>query len=251
MPVIAKKLQHWHVLEQSKPHLIIPDVHHKTRLVDNIRAAHSGMPAIFIGDYFDDFHDTVYNMGATCKWLQTAFENPDDVFLLGNHCFAYLSYELGVRWGFCSGWTVAKQQVFHEHFPGDALLRRCRWMVQAQGWLISHAGLSNDLYRTFSKWKTTDEIFEWVSDAENALTAGVANAAFLAGRDRGGPQDVGGILWCDWESFEPIAGVKQMVGHTPGADVRFKKGSVCLDTHLRHYGLLEDGSLTVLESPSL
>ncbi len=118
--------------------------------------------------------------------------------------------------------------------------------MSSQEWLISHAGVSNDLYRTFSKRKTTDELFGWVNDAENALTAGLAHPAFLAGRDRGGPQAVGGILWCDWESFRPIPGIRQVVGHTPGSDVRFKKGSVCLDTHLRHYGLLEDGDLVVL-----
>ena len=228
--------------------LIIPDIHHKVGLVKSIRGVHPGTPAIFLGDYFDDFHDTVDDMRATCEWLKTALENPDDVFLLGNHCFAYLSYELGVRWGFCSGWTVAKQQVFHQYFPGDVLLRRCRWIVRSQNRLISHAGLSNDLYREFSKRKTAEEIFEWVNNAENALTAGVAHPAFLAGRDRGGPQSVGGILWCDWERFRPVPGIHQIVGHTPAEHVRYKKGSVCLDTHLRHYGLLEDGNLTVLES---
>jgi predicted MPP superfamily phosphohydrolase len=144
--------------------LIIPDIHHKTRVVNNIRAAHPGTPAIFLGDYFDDFDDTPENMSTTCEWLKTALKDPADVFLLGNHCFAYLSYEMGVRWGFCSGWTVAKQQVFHEYFPGDALLRHCQWAMRAQDWLISHAGLSNDLYRAFSKRKTVEESLEAVRE---------------------------------------------------------------------------------------
>jgi hypothetical protein len=84
------------MLDQTR--LIIPDIHHKTRVADNIRAAHPGIPAIFLGDYFDDFHDTVTDMRATCDWLRTAVEKTDDVFLMGNHCFAYLSYELGLRW---------------------------------------------------------------------------------------------------------------------------------------------------------
>jgi hypothetical protein len=36
------------------------------------------------------------------------------------------------------------------------------------------------------------------------------------------------------------------MGHTPGTEVRFRKNDVCLDTNLRHYGLLEDGKLTIL-----
>jgi hypothetical protein len=109
--------------EQSS--LVIPDIHHKTQVIDKIRAAHDGIPAIFLGDYFDDFGDTVADMRATCHWLRTALENTDDVFLLGNHCFAYLSYELGVRWGFCTGWTAAKQQVFHEYFHIFPAMRSC------------------------------------------------------------------------------------------------------------------------------
>jgi hypothetical protein len=232
----------------DQPRLVIPDIHHKVEAVNTIRRTHPGIPAIFLGDYFDDFHDTPAHMRATCQWLKAALEDPADQFLLGNHCFAYLSYELGVRWGFCSGWTLAKQQIFHEYFPADTLLERSQWMLQCQGWLISHAGLSNEIYRSFSKRKTSDEIFHWVADAGNALTAGVAHPAFLAGVDRGGPQRVGGILWCDWERFKPIPGIRQTVGHTPGMEVRYKTGNVCLDTHLAHYGLLENRNLTILPS---
>jgi hypothetical protein len=231
------------MLDQTR--LIIPDIHHKTRVADNIRAAHPGIPAIFLGDYFDDFHDTVTDMRATCDWLRTAVEKTDDVFLMGNHCFAYLSYELGLRWGFCTGWTAAKQQVFHEYFPGDKLLQRCRWFLCWQGRLISHAGLSNELYRSFSKRKSEEEISNWINDAESALTAGVAHPAFLAGQERGGPQRVGGIIWCDWKRFRPIPGIRQILGHTPADKVRRRKGSICLDTHLRHYGLLENGNLRI------
>ena len=230
----------------SQTHLIIPDIHHKIQIVEEIRQSHPGIPAIFLGDYFDDFYDTPDDMRATCRWLRNSLENTSDVFLIGNHCFAYLSYELGVRWGSCSGWTPAKHGVFHEYFPGDLLLRQCRWMVDCQDWLITHAGVSNDLYRAFSKRRSKDDIFEWVANAQNALLAGVAHPALLAGFDRGGSQKTGGILWCDWNSFRPIPQFRQILGHTPGNDVRFKRGDVCLDTNLKDYGLLEDGKLTIL-----
>ena len=32
------------------------------------------MPAIFLGDYFDDFDDRVEYMKATCRWLKEALE---------------------------------------------------------------------------------------------------------------------------------------------------------------------------------
>lgn len=127
-------------MSDNNARLIIPDIHHKVELAERIRGNHPGMPAIFLGDYFDDFDDTAADMEKTCKWLKSAVENRDDEFLLGNHCFAYLSYELGVRWGFCSGWTLGKQRVFHQYFPGDALLKPSAWILNCQSWLISHAG---------------------------------------------------------------------------------------------------------------
>jgi hypothetical protein len=227
--------------------LIIPDIHHKIDLVDRIRDNHPGVPAIFLGDYFDDFFDGPSQMEVTCRWLKRAIQSRDDTFLLGNHCFAYLSYELGVRWGYCSGWTVAKQQVFHRYFPAGALLQSCGWIIECQGWLISHAGITRALYRSFSKRNTSDDILQWIKDAELALMVGISHPAFLAGNDRGGPARVGGILWCDWGTFQPIKGLRQIMGHTPGKSVRYKRGDVCLDTHLHHYGLLENGGLTILE----
>ena len=116
------------------------------------------MHAIFLGDYFDDFYDTPAHMEVTCRWLKQAIGRGQDTFLLENHCFAYLSYELGVRWGYCSGWDVGKQQVFHRHFPGDTLLKSSAWTAHCQGWLISHAGLTRKLYRSFSKRNTSEEI---------------------------------------------------------------------------------------------
>ena len=80
----------------NQARLIIPDVHHKHQLVEKVRTNHLGTPAIFLGDY----------MKATCRWLKKVLENSDDEFLLGNHCFAYVSYELGLRWGFCTGWRA-------------------------------------------------------------------------------------------------------------------------------------------------
>jgi hypothetical protein len=226
--------------------LIIPDIHHKVERVERIRAKHPHVPAIFLGDYFDDFFDTTADMEKTCQWLQCAIGNEADTFLLGNHCFAYITFEMGVRWGLCSGWDPAKQQVFHEYFPGNSLLNAGAWTAQRQGWLISHAGITKKLFQSFSKRNVVQEIVDWVDTADLALRAGVMHPAFLAGAERGGGAKFGGILWADWNAFEVIRGIPQIVGHTPADEVRYKGTSVCLDTHLRHYGMLENGELTVL-----
>ena len=103
---------------------------------------------------------------------------------------------------------------------------------------------------------------------------------FNAGRARMGPAPVGGITWADfnWE-FQPTPGVNQMVGHTPGEQVKCKwlrhedtkprKGdwptyqkmleinpetsvhslSVCIDTQGKHYAVIEDGVVTIHDNP--
>jgi hypothetical protein len=53
------------------------------------------------------------------------------------------------------------------------------------------------------------------------------------GEDRGGLQKLGGPLWMDWDTFVPIPGINQMVGHSAGSEVRKKIGvksqNYCLD----------------------
>jgi hypothetical protein len=90
----------------NKAYLIIPDIHHKVGMVERIRANHPGMPAIFLGDYFDDFYDTPAHMEVTCRWLKQAIGRGQDTFLLGNlfrlsllrvGCSLGLLFRLGCR----------------------------------------------------------------------------------------------------------------------------------------------------------
>ena len=63
-------------------------------------------------------------------------------------------------------------------------------------------------------------------------------------------QAFGGVFWCDWRYLPYTPGVKQIVGHTRGHDVRKRADETrcCLDTHLRHYGVLDGyGNLVVKE----
>jgi len=72
-----------------------------------------------------------------------------------------------------------------------------------------------------------------------------------AGMDRDGPQPFGGPLWMDWSSLTPIPGINQVVGHTPGRDVREKmkrrSRNYCLDVgNSSVAALLVDGKLEIL-----
>ncbi len=60
----------------------------------------------------------------------------------------------------------------------------------------------------------------------------------------------------DWDEFEPIEGLNQLVGHTRGKTVRQKKAMFsenwCADTHLNHFLQIDDeGQVIVHEIKDL
>ena len=57
--------------------------------------------------------------------------------------------------------------------------------------------------------------------------------------------DCGGIVWCDYEEFEDLPGVKQIFGHTAEEFVRQTNQHICIDTYLRHYAIYEDGVMRI------
>ena len=62
---------------------------------------------------------------------------------------------------------------------------------------------------------------------------------FQVGFSRGGSNDVGGPLWCDYDEFVDILGINQIFGHTPNHIVRHHKTKnsehYCIDIKLNHY----------------
>ena len=80
----------------------------------------------------------------------------------------------------------------------------------------------------------------------------VCDPIFGAGADRGGSQGIGGPLWMDWDNLVPIAGINQIVGHTPGSEVREKRTTAsrnyCLDVgNGLVAAILANGKLKILE----
>jgi hypothetical protein len=224
--------------------LIIPDIHHKTWIVDEILMNERFDAAVFLGDYFDDFNDTIEDARQTAEWLRAHIGTPEFTFLYGNHDLPYRFPMPGLN---CAGFSIDKWQAIVPVL-NEELWEGFQLHAWIDGWLLSHAGW-NTRFADANGQVHPGWIDEHCKDCLQELSEGRMHPLAAAGRSRGGRQAVGGVTWQDWRELQPIPGLRQVVGHTPGLEVRYKEAqdgaAICLDTHLRHIGFLENGEFTV------
>lgn len=129
-----------------------------------------------------------------------------DVLLIGNHEYPYL-------WGpvFRGFWSDPEVEQVVFSLPYEA--------AYSDGeFLVTHAGLTN----TWQRWNPValegaDAAARWLNELWRGPDDwGIFDAI---SHRRGGNHRSGGILWADW-SERKAAGIRQVVGHTPGDDVR-------------------------------
>jgi hypothetical protein len=221
--------------------LIVPDIHTQhtkaQRIIDYVGAD----KVVFLGDYFDNFHDTPEMNFNTTIWVTNRMEqHPEDQFLLGNHDVPYV-------WGleFCSGFSIEKAAAIDATGEVQRLRNNLKLFTLVDEILISHAGLTNALVpKNHEK-----DLMNWLSrectKAKFNMKEGVSHWTIAPGLDRGGYALYGGLTWCDWNNFKPIKGIKQICGHTKGYLPRYLDGNHCIDTALKHYALIEDGLVSI------
>jgi hypothetical protein len=228
--------------------LIIPDVHHRTAVADQIMAAEPADEVYFLGDYLDDFHDTPAQARSTAEWIRRQIEAGHRL-LWGNHD---LPYGFLPRRHDCPGYTPEKAEAVHKVMTPDHWRALRLWYIipdKPRPWILSHAGIE----RPWIGAAADPVSFLHTLQAE-ALEALYENGGshplfYYCSAARGGPDPYSGPLWMDWGDFRPIAGLNQIVGHTPlrNPDQYSREESTnwCIDTHLKHYAVLDNGTLSI------
>lgn len=210
---------------------IISDIHENIWGLEKIlKQAGNVDHYVFTGDWVDRHHNQLGNLEATMQWLKDHKDDEDKTFLLGNHDLNYL--RIHKPWAKCSGYSWQKESQID-----PLLFRNFKLTTEVEGWTLSHAG--------FYDAKFIDKRCE---QALTALWRGEFHPLLGAGWARGGDQALGGCLWMDWNyEFQPVDGLKQIVGHTVGKEPRWKGDNLCLDTQLKHYAIIEDGAVKTYE----
>ena len=141
--------------------LVIGDIHQKIDQVEKIISDWTDQ-IIFIGDYFDDFNDTVEDARRTAQWLKQSLQRPNRVHLMGNHDYNYRIRPPGAY--YCTGFTLEKYEAINlelsisdwkmiKYFHHEKDDTTTYW--------FSHAGLGGAVH---------------LIGTESALTAGIAGS---------------------------------------------------------------------------
>lgn len=208
--------------------LIIPDIHTRFGLAEAIIEKEKCDEVVFLGDYFDSFGDNYEIAHQTAEWLKESMQKENRIHLIGNHDLSYADPQRHM----CAGYEATKDHAIAK--VGIVWEQLWRW-VWIDDWLLTHAGLSNEFYKMYSK--DNEDIQKFLSrmyyekETEETL---YSVSAF-----RGGYDPSAGILWCDWREFEEIPKLKQMFGHTVGDIVRHRNNNYCIDTALNNYAVYD------------
>jgi hypothetical protein len=238
--------------------LILPDIHHHTERADRIIKAEPVDQIIFLGDYFDDFHDTALTAKNTALWLKDSLTKPNRIHLMGNHDLPYRYCNPFIS---CSGYTSEKDDAINRVLNASDW-DKLEFYTFVDGWMLSHAGLDNWLLR--SKRVSVENVEEYLKiENARALKAGHSRQNhwfFQCGRARGGMNETGGLMWCDANrEFTPTAGLKQIFGHTPQFNASLNKyyprlideTNLALDTTGQCYAIMRNGEVTIKEYKNL
>jgi len=221
--------------DDRKPTIVVGDIHGVYEIVDAVLAL--DQPVVFIGDYLDSFDRSIEDQFKAVTKVLRAVEDGRAVALKGNHEASYL--EPSMR---CSGYNPKLQALLDSDFDkGRTVKKAIEHLLKpyhfAEGFLISHAGVSNNVL----KW-TNIGLQEYLDNGQFGDI----------GWARGGSSRVGGLFWCDWdEEFVPVPEQPQIVGHSRrvGNVIGVKGNSYCIDV-LEHNNPLKtvveikDGQLT-------
>lgn len=192
--------------------LVIGDIHTHYEKAERIIKKFNDYKIIFVGDYFDQFNDTVVDNECTAEWLKSSLENPNRIHLKGNHDEHY-DPRVNI---FCSGYTGDKKKAINNVLSIEDW-NKLKYFHFENNWWFSHAGITNHWFSHPLK-NTIDfnSVEKVIDDAITRQRIGdVHNAIWASDNFRGGPHPKGGILWCDWRNLDLIPNFNQVVGHTP------------------------------------
>ena len=211
-------------------YIFIGDIHGKVGEVE--RALSIPGKKIFVGDFQDSYDHSVADHAKCLDLVLDAIEKGEAEAIYGNHELSYLMARHR-----CSGWDKWRAALLREREVRVRVLFK-PFILLNKNWLISHAGLTTQL------WEWQNLSLDNLEQTLNGWWKEDSSPMHFIGYCRGGPNPFGGLFWCDFnDEFEPVTGLNQIFGHTrarQGEGIRSVKTdtetSYCIDVLDYHPG---------------
>jgi len=245
--------------------LCIGDIHNRWVAAEAIASKYDDTHTIvFVGDYFDNFHDTAIDADQTARWLKESLSKPNRIHLMGNHDinYDYKNVRASGQIYHCSGYSPAKDDAINRILTNEDW-DKIKIAHFENGFWFSHAGFHPFWFASPPYGMDNEIINIKLKKILNAIESReYSNELCAAGKCRGGINRVGGLLWRDHYQ-EPYtgsywndqSGIKQVYGHTPmrkGIDVEETRNKgLCIDIDCglqQVLEILEDGRYNIIDT---
>ena len=243
----------------NKTILVFSDPHQNIDYVERLLRKENYDTVVCLGDWFDSFYcNSVHHVEQTCEFLKKWTFKDNFYTCIGNHDIQYL-YDNNTT--ICSGYEISKDRLIADCFGNflAPIRNKFKWYIWIDDWLCSHAGI-NEYHFPPNLKITKPDLTKWLNEqifqADLTLCNGGGHWLYNAGQGRGGRSKIGGITWQDFDTeFQPIDGLKQLVGHsshptilnhyTDGSLEFTKSDNLDIDCHLTQYLLIQNTELKI------
>lgn len=199
--------------------VVISDIHGNWEDLENIltitevvqnSTKQPGSRVIFVGDIVDLGRSNTLTNDAKAATIAAEF---GDDFLIGNHEFPFLFPSFGDAMHFGGMCTRLQAEMVLQNFSNAAM-----WQIatDANGWLITHAGLSP----LWDIQGPADMVADLISDRFGDMLVSRKQDKVITGIEaiRGGADHIGGVVWLDARNLQndtrTANPIPQIVGHT-------------------------------------
>jgi hypothetical protein len=183
-----------------------------------------------IGDLANCVYDSIES---DLKCLdKVGSDNWIDAMLIGNHEIPY--FDPGSPFAGFHFNARVNEKLWELYDNGLLLASMVSNLGRDKPALISHAGISQKQLN-LGTGTTAQEVYSKLE--QEWFGKNFSHYLFRdCGRARYGPNEIGGVLWCDFDKeFEPTD-FPQIVGHTSGV-LRSKGNALCIDTQRTNNGV--------------
>jgi len=243
----------------KKTILVFSDPHQEIERVEYLLKKENYDIAVCLGDWFDSFtYNSKYDLERTCEFLKKWIFKDNFYTCIGNHDIQYL---FDNNTTICSGYAEDKDLFITDYLGSSlsAIRDKFLWYLWIDDFFCSHAGINSRSFpfnQEINKPAITTWLDEQINQSIPQLIKGGRHWLYGAGEGRGGRQKIGGITWQDFDTeFEPIDGLKQIVGHSShkrilnhhsDGNLDFTQcDNLDIDCHLNQYLLIHNGKLTI------